>query len=163
MVTNHQCWYCRARSVDILFRVNAEESRAVGVSGLTVPPSIRSVGIRRDAHGLEWVELLGVPSSRYSYPRSYSDSRCCLCHGESGRLRRTRSYFRGASKQSGTASVQCRNRPFTRLVPDTASLLRADRPPPQDGSESAPFRPIPTAYYGGLSVKCPRWKLRTGV
>ena len=64
---------------------------------MTVPPSIQSVGIRRDAHGLEWVELLGVPSSRYSYPPSCSDSRCCFCHRESGRLRRTQSYFCGAS------------------------------------------------------------------
>ena len=41
--------------------------------------------------------LLGVPSPRYSYPSSYSDSRCCFCHGVSGELRRTRSYVRGAS------------------------------------------------------------------
>ncbi len=43
--------------------------------------------------------LLGVPylSPRYSYPLSCSDSQSCLCLGESGRFRRTRtrtrSYF----------------------------------------------------------------------
>ena len=37
--------------------------------------------------------LLGVPSPRYPYPLSCSDSRCCFGHGESDRLRRTRSYF----------------------------------------------------------------------
>ena len=38
----------------------------------------------------------------------------------------------------------------------------ADRPPPQDGSESAPFRPIPTVGYG-CSCKRWRWKLDEGV
>ena len=35
----------------------------------------------------------------------------------------------------------------------------ADRPPPQDGSESAPFRPIPTFWYDSLSLKHLRGKL----
>ena len=55
------------------------------------------VRIRGDARGLCRVGLLGVPSPRYSYPPSCSDSRCCLCHGVSGRLRQTRSYVYGAS------------------------------------------------------------------
>jgi len=48
-----------AGAFDILLRANAEESRAVGISGLTVPPSIQSVRIRRDAHGLKWVGTAG--------------------------------------------------------------------------------------------------------
>jgi hypothetical protein len=39
----------------------------------------------------------------------------------------------------------------------------ADRPPPQDGSESAPFRPIPTLWLGGPSLKRQYLKLETGV
>jgi hypothetical protein len=146
--------------VDILLPVHAEESRAVGVSGLTAPPNIQPVRVWQNVRGLGRVGLLGVPSPRYSYPPSYMDSQSCFCLGESGRLRQTRSYFRGACKQSGTALAHSRNQSFTGLVPDTVSLLGADRPPPQDESASAPFRLILTLLYGSLSLKRQRRKLR---
>ena len=50
----------RAPFVAIRVRRKPPVCSAVGVSGSTVLPSIRSVGIRRDAHGLEWVVLLGT-------------------------------------------------------------------------------------------------------
>ena len=45
----------RRRAPFVAVRVRRQPSvcSAVGVSGLTVPPSIQSVGIRRDAHGLD--------------------------------------------------------------------------------------------------------------
>jgi hypothetical protein len=59
-----------------------------------VPPNPGTVRIRvgftdcGDSSG-----MLEVPSPRYSYPPSCSDSQSCFCLGESGRLRWTRSYF----------------------------------------------------------------------
>ena len=101
------------RGFDILLRLKAEESRAVGVSGLTVAPNSQSVRICRAVHGLWRVGLLGVPSPRYSYPPSYRDSWCCFCHGSPTDFNGLGVTFCGACKQSGTASVHCRNRPFT--------------------------------------------------
>ena len=54
---------------------------SVGDFRFAVPPSVQTVRTRGDARGLRRTRLLGVPSPRYSYPSSYSDSRCCLCHG----------------------------------------------------------------------------------
>ena len=99
--------------VDILLHLKAEESRAVGVSGLTVAPNSQSVRICRAVHGLWRVGLLGVPSPRYSSPPSYRDSWCCFCHGSPTDFNGLGVTFCGACKQSGTASVHCRNRPFT--------------------------------------------------
>jgi len=90
--------------IDILLRVNAEESRAVGVSGLQprTPPLC--------GNPFNPVVVVGgcltVPSGCYSYPPSCSDSPCYFCHGESGRLRRTWSYRRACSGQ------QTRDEPF---------------------------------------------------
>jgi len=66
--------------------------------------------------------------------------------------------FCGVFKQSGTASasasVQYRNRPFTRLVPMIVLLLGADRPPSSDWRESLCFQPIPVLSRGCLPIKC---------
>ena len=51
--------------------------------------------------------------------------------------------FCAVFKQSGTASIHYRNRPFTRLVPMIVLLLGADRPPSSDWRESLCFQPIP--------------------
>ena len=79
---------------DILLRLKAEESHGTAPLGWEFQvcrlPSQHTVRI-----GVEPVvgSLLGVPSPRYSYPLSCSDSTCWFGHRESDRLRRTRSYF----------------------------------------------------------------------
>jgi thioredoxin reductase len=76
--------------VDILLRVNAEESRAVGVSGLEAkspddqPFRARGVPQRRTGG------LLAMPRGRYPYPRPCTASRCCFCHRDASRCLRTR-------------------------------------------------------------------------
>ena len=54
-------------------------------------------------------------------------------------------------KQSGTASVHCKNRPFTQLVPIPVSLLGADRSPSSDWQESLRSQPD-SSLYGGVPV-----------
>ena len=77
---------------DILLRVHAEESRAVGVSGLqsnhrtTTPFGARVVPQRRCGG------LLAVPSRRYPYPRPCRASQCCFCHGDASRRQQSRGY-----------------------------------------------------------------------
>jgi len=46
---------------------------------------------------------------------------------------------------------------------DTAALRGRTRPPPKDGSESAPLRPIPILVQCSLSVKRHRRKLKPSI
>jgi hypothetical protein len=81
--------------IDILVRVSRggipqHRTAELGVSGLRdcqARTPLESVCNRSTG------SLLGVSSPRDSYPLSCSDSQCCFAHGESGRRRRTRSYF----------------------------------------------------------------------
>ena len=80
-----------------------------------------------------------MPSPRYSYLPSYSDSRCCFCHGESGRPQQTRSYF--LCLQQSTPHRLCENRAvidWFRLL--LGCLGRAGRHRRTGGSRSVPTR-----------------------
>jgi hypothetical protein len=105
--------------------------------------------------------LLAVPSRRYPYPRPL---RVPVLFVPRGR--------RQASPESGVSSCSLsssrhrhtlRGCVFTACPSGYCLVVGADRPPPEDGSESAPFRPIPALQYGGLSLKHPRGKLRAAV
>jgi len=76
------------------------------------------VRIREDAHGLWRVGLLGVPSPRYSYPPSYTDSQSYFC------LAGVRQTSTDLELLSGAYSSQLRNRFYeNRAVIDWFRLL----------------------------------------
>jgi len=87
----------KRHGIDILLRLKAEESHGTAPLGwefqVCSSTDPRHGENPCGVHGLKRVGLLGVPSPRYSYPLSCSDSRSCFCLRESDRLRRTRSYF----------------------------------------------------------------------
>ena len=148
--------------LDILLRVNAEESRAVGVSGLQSNRwTTRSFG-RGESHSIDVVD-------------------CWSCQVTVtpilGRVWRPSVVFAtgtpaGVSGLGGTFWVASSSRhvgtpfedvSFTGCLFGYCLVTWADRPPPKDGSESAPFRQIPTFRYGGLSLKHLRGKLTAAV
>ena len=128
-------------SIDILLRVNAEESRAVGVSGLqsnhrTTRPfghgESHSVGVvdcwRCQTAVTPILDRVWRPSVVFATgtPEGVSRVGGIVVLAFSSRHRHT---------LRGYAFTDCR---FGYCL-----VTWADRPPPKDGSESAPFRPIP--------------------
>jgi len=102
-----------------------------------------------------------MPSGRYPYPRPCTESLCYLCHEVSRRRQQTRGYLVAAfsSRHIGTPFKDV---PFANCSFGYCLILWADRLPPKDGSESAPFRPIPDLQEGCLSLKHQRRKLGAG-
>ena len=104
--------------------------------------------------------LLAVPPRRYPYLRPCRASRCCFCHGDAGRRQQSRGYRCARFEQSARThpSKICVHRLPFRILPRYVGGQAVVRKssifvimkewnsferPPKDGSESAPFRPIP--------------------
>jgi len=85
--------------IDILFRVNAEESRAVGVSGLQSNHRLQILSSTGSPTTSDWWTA-GSIKPRYPYPRPCLTTRCCFYHRDASRRQRTLGYQVACFEQS---------------------------------------------------------------
>lgn len=126
-------------SIDILLRVNAEESRAVGVSGsqLRTPPLYGNLFNSVVVVG----GCLAVPNRRYSYPRCRWLPSVVFASRESLTRQGIRRYLRACSTD-GHETNPSRIRVHRVGVSDTVSSHWISGKAASKGrSESGPFRP----------------------